>query len=124
MKYYHATSEYAFNKIIDTGKIKPGIDGIIYLADSKQNALKFICFRLINEPIYVFEVELNENDVEETFDHSYKFFKCKSYGYNKDILIDNIINVWKYPPMNIINQTRDNYIIKRKQKKENKNDNE
>ena len=109
--YYHATSEYAFDHILKDGKIKPGIDGIVYLADSKENALKFICFRLVNEPIYIFEVKLNENEVEEAFDHSYKFFECKSYGYNKDIFMNNITNVWKYPPTNITNKFKNDYTI-------------
>lgn len=109
MKYYHATSEYAFNKIIKEG-IKPGIDGVVYLADSKENALKFISFRLINEPIYVLEVELNENEVEETFDHSYKFFKCKAYGYAKNIPFNKITNAWKFPSITTANYVKNNFI--------------
>lgn len=96
MKYYHATSEKAFNSIMKEGVIKTGIDGIIYLTISREDALKFIGFRLIGQPIYMLEVELNDNDVFETFDHSYKFFKCKSYGVDKNIDVSNITNVWKY----------------------------
>lgn len=113
MKYYHATSEYAFYKIINEG-IKTGFDGIVYLADSKENALKFISFRLINEPIYVLEVELNENEVEETFDHSYKFFKCKAYGYAKNIPFNKITNAWMFPSIHIKNYIENNFIAENK----------
>lgn len=83
MKFYHATDYENVNSIVDKGLI-PGIDGIIYLADSFENALKFVIFRGY-ERILVCEIDLDENQVQETFDHSFTFFGCKAYGYNKKI---------------------------------------
>lgn len=85
MFYYHATSPDKALQIVDDGEIKPGIDHIIYLADSVENAVKFVAIRGIN-PIIVFEIEVpDEALVHETFDHSYTFFECKSYGYPESI---------------------------------------
>lgn len=98
MILYHATNEEGFLGIISSGCINPGIDKIVYLADSPNNAVKFMSVRVpMSEPIYVFQVELPDSKVFETFDHSYSFFKCKSYGY-KGIIDQGLLdNCWKYP---------------------------
>ena len=83
MKFYHATDYENVDSIVDKGLI-PGIDGIIYLADSFENAVKFVMLRGY-ERILVCEIDLNEDQVQETFDHSPIFFQCKAYGYSKKI---------------------------------------
>lgn len=92
--YYHATSIKNLESIIEHG-IKPGYDGIVYLAETKEDALKFTCLRITGD-ILIFEVKLPEDKVFETFDHSYNFFKCKSFGYAKTIPFKAIINITKY----------------------------
>lgn len=95
-KYYHATDTDGFSKILKSGEIKTGIDGIIYMTTSPEDAVKFISVRCIN-PIYVFEFEVpNPELVEEQFDHSFTFFKCKSYGYPENITIDKDTKAYKY----------------------------
>ena len=41
MLYYHATSEDNALKIVHDGEMHTSIEGIVYLADSYENALKF-----------------------------------------------------------------------------------
>ena len=89
MKFYHATNFSNISSIIDEGLV-PGADGIIYLADSFVNAVKFVILRGYKR-ILVCEVELDESQVEETFDHSSTFFQCKSYGYDKVIPFFDIV---------------------------------
>ena len=99
MKYYHATASSNAKSIVNDGKIYTGIDGIVYLADSRENALNFVGVRVFNEPIIVFEIDIPEDEaklVEETFDHSYNFFRCKSYGYPKNIPTDWIVDVYQW----------------------------
>lgn len=87
-KYYHATSIKNFEPIIENG-IKCGCDGLVYLTESEVDALKFISIRC-DDDIVIFEVNLPKDEVIETFDHSYVFFKCKAFGYPHDIPSSNI----------------------------------
>lgn len=94
-KYYHATPSKNLLSIMRDG-IKAGCDGVVYLAETREDALKFICIRCF-EDIVIFEVKLPEDKVYETFDHSQQFFKCKAYGYAGNISEKAIQNIWKYP---------------------------
>lgn len=94
MKFYHATDYNNLSKIVHKGLI-PGVDGIIYLTDSFENALKFVMFRGY-ERILVCEIDLDEDQVEETFDHNYAFFQCKSYGYSEVISFNDIEEMYEY----------------------------
>lgn len=99
MKYYHGTSAANACSIVDDGEIKTGCDGIVYLADSFDNALKFAYVRVWNEVIILFEIEIPEDEnklVEETFDHNSKFFECKSFGYPKNIPTSWITDIKQY----------------------------
>ena len=99
MKYYHATSNSNFHSILDAGEIKPGYDGIVYLADSAENAIKFIALRCFTETINIFEIDgLDESKVEETFDHSESFFQCKAYGYPDPIPLTLVHNIYASTP--------------------------
>lgn len=94
-KYYHATTVDNFNSIMNDGVIKTGWDGIVYLTETPQDALKFIALRTFDD-IIVLEVEVDESLVVETFDHSYAFFKCKSYGCRQNISFDQVTSATKY----------------------------
>lgn len=96
-KYYHATATKNVESIIEDGAIYTGIDGIVYLAESAEEALRFCVIRLMGEPITVFEISgLDESKVFETFDHNPNFFKCKAFGYPEDITLDKVSNVLNY----------------------------
>lgn len=99
MKYYHATRCSNAISIVHDGIIRTGCDGIVYLADSFDNALKFAYVRIWDEPIILFEIEIPEDEtklVEETFDHNPDFFECKSFGYPKNISTSWITDIKQY----------------------------
>ena len=88
--FYHATSEDGFSAIMREG-VK--VNGGVYLADSFQNAAKFLLIRGVN-PIYVIKIsgkKLDKNLLSESFDHSESFFKCKAYVYDGDINPNKIL---------------------------------
>ena len=88
MKYYHATSLDAWKGIETDQLLKTGCDGVVYLAETAQNAIQFVTLRLLNEPIIVIEVEVPDDKmshIEESFDHSYAFFQCRAWTYDENI---------------------------------------
>lgn len=93
-KFYHATPYDNLWSILING-LKTGVDGVVYLAETREAALKFICVRCF-DPILVIEIELDETHVEESFDHSYEFFKEKAFVYSKSIPADKLGKMWKY----------------------------
>lgn len=50
-----------------------------------------------DEDVAIIEMDLDNNYIEETFDHDEGFFKCKAYMYKGDISTDNITNYWTCP---------------------------
>lgn len=91
--YYHATPfENLESIMVKDQEIHRGCDGVVYLAEKPNDALKFLVIRGYTK-ILVIGVALEENEVEESFDHSEAFFKCKAYMYNKDIKLDNFTSV-------------------------------
>lgn len=94
-KFYHATEMRNFYSILEKG-ILPGIGGIVYLAETAQEAYRFMAIRSFGEPILVVEVELDENTVRETFDHSYQFFKCRAFGYPDRIHLNKMTDFLKF----------------------------
>lgn len=96
---YHATTTDKMLSIIGEGiKTKYSCDGYIYLAETKADALKFICIR-ISGPIVVFQVDFpieEEKNIQESFDHNSNFFKCKSFVYDKDIPSSWLSSAWRY----------------------------
>lgn len=94
-KMYHATRYSNLGSIIDNGVV-PGVDDIVYLAETKEEALRFIYIRVWDEPILVLEVLVKEGELEETFDHNFGFFKARAWGYPETIPWEFVTNAWKY----------------------------
>ena len=92
--YYHATPYKNLESILDQGILR-GYDGVVYLAKTKEDAVKFIAIRF-EKDILVCEVQLNEANIKESFDHNESFFKCKAYMYDEDINLFEITNAWRY----------------------------
>ena len=84
--YYHATPFENVNSIFKKGIVK-GCDGVVYLTEKPEEAAMFVAIRGYKK-ILVIEVEVEDYLVEESFDHSQAFFKCKAYLYPHDIAID------------------------------------
>lgn len=77
MKYYHATTEETMEKIFTDGAIRKSWDGCVYLCTTAVDACKFLILRGIERMIVV-EVELDESEVEESYDHNEHFFSVQS----------------------------------------------
>lgn len=86
--YYHATPMENYDSIYEKGILR-GWDAVIYLAEEPEEAARFVAIRGYKE-ILVCKVYLDENLVEESFDHNENFFKCRAYTYPLDIEIDQI----------------------------------
>lgn len=93
-KYYHATPFKNMPSILEEG-IRLSYDGVVYLCKSEQDAAKFAIVHACNHFV-VFEVELKDKDVVETFDHSETFFRCRCYGSTKHIDASNIKRIIEY----------------------------
>lgn len=95
MKYYHAAPKETMIRIVGEGKIKKSWDGAVYLCKEAVDSCKFLVMRGMKE-MSVIEVEIEENEVTESYDHSEAFFKCKAYMHNGDIELTGNENVWDY----------------------------
>ena len=92
--YYHATPYENLMSIVDAG-IWAGHDGFVYLTTDPKDATKFLAIRGCYD-ILVCEVHLEEDMVEESYDHNERFFGCKAYIYPDDIPADDIRNLTRY----------------------------
>lgn len=77
--YYHATPMKNRESILQNG-IKVGCDGVTYLTETKEDSIKFLIARDM-DGFYIIEVLLEEDQVEESFDHDMDFFKCRAFSY-------------------------------------------
>lgn len=89
--YYHATPFENLESIMKDQEIHRGCDGVVYLTDKPKDAVKFLAIRGCAK-ILVLGVDLEEDMVSESFDHSEAFFKCKAYTYPEDISLDCFVS--------------------------------
>lgn len=92
--YYHATPTENLCFIIEKGLLK-GIDGIVYLTEKPEESIRFLAIRGYKKAI-VCRVRLEEDLVEEQFDHNSNFFKCRAYGYPDNIKSSEIKEYYEY----------------------------
>lgn len=92
--YYHATPFENLESIMDQGLHK-GCDGVVYLTEKPEEAARFVAIHGCTK-ILVLGVELEEDLVDESFDHSEAFFKCRAYTYPDDIPADEITEFLRY----------------------------
>lgn len=97
-RYFHATPAENVPSIRKEG-LKP-MFGEIYMADSEENAVRWMGFRMGGKPFAVIEVEVNEKKVTLGGDHSplmQKIFKCgDSFVYDKVIPPSSIKKIYHY----------------------------
>lgn len=94
MKLYHATPLRNLANITLDG-IKKRYDGV-YFADSAKAAAGFVLLR--HEPeVAVVEVEFEDNEVTESFDHNEEIFKqllqldsVKCYTFDRDVPLERL----------------------------------
>lgn len=89
--YYHATPFENLESIVDQG-IRKGCDGVVYLTENSGDAAKFLVIRGCKK-ILIIGVNLEEDLVAESFDHSEAFFKCKAYMYFENIPLNCFISI-------------------------------
>lgn len=83
--FYHATPERNVKSILATG-LRPSAGGYVYLAESIDDAKKFLFFEQSN--VWIFSVKISRQDaqnIDETFDHSAMFYSCRAFGYKGTI---------------------------------------
>lgn len=95
MTYYHATDYKNLQSILDKGLLNNNLEGEVYLCRKDTDAIKFPYIRGLRD-ILVVEVNIDENEVKESFDHSEAFFKCKAYRYPHPISTNHIIRFIRY----------------------------
>lgn len=95
MKYYHAAPKEKMIKIVNEGVIKKSQDGMVYLCKKAVDSCKFLIMRGLKK-MSVIEVELDETDVTESYDHSEAFFRCKAYIHNGNVKLTGNERVWDY----------------------------
>lgn len=89
--FYHATSKENIASILCNGLIA-GNQGCVFMTENEDEAVRFLLLRQIPE-IVTIKIKVYKEDydkVQETFDHNYRFFKCKAFGYFGDISVENI----------------------------------
>lgn len=91
--YYHATPfENLESIMVKDQEIRKGCDGVVYLTEKPNDAVKFLVVRGYTK-ILVIGVDLEEDMVSESFDHSQAFFKCRAYMYPENISINDFVNI-------------------------------
>lgn len=92
--YYHATPFENLDSIMEKGILKDRY-GYVYLTTKPDEAARFVAIHMCRD-ILVVEVDLEEDLVEESFDHSQTFFKCRAYRYQGDVSPDDIREIHRY----------------------------
>ena len=83
-RLYHATDHVNVRSIEMEGIKTTG--GLIYLADSKPHALRFMVYRNA-DPVAFFQVDPSRlhGEITRSHDHSEIVFGCKAWYYEDDI---------------------------------------
>ena len=94
---YHATNPENAPLIWANGLL-PSADGYVYLTEKIDDAVKFKSLTL--SEMYIFPIKVAKKDeanIEETFDHSFSLFKCRSFSFRGAIPPDKLGNPihWK-----------------------------
>lgn len=93
--YYHATTPENAESIISDGVLKANAFGEVFVCKKPLDCCKFLLIRGVRN-IAVIELELEENEVEESHDHSESFFRCKAYIHRGDIELCGLETVTGY----------------------------
>lgn len=88
MILYHAT-DYKNLASISSNGLKRGVDGVVYGCKTPNDCLKFAHVHGVKKAL-VIKFQVDKENVVETFDHCYEFFKCRCYGATVDVPTDKI----------------------------------
>lgn len=90
--FYHATAYENLFDILDNGIEARNIEGIVYLCEKPEDAIKFLAIRGVTD-IVTLKVRIYKKDYDniiETFDHNHNFFKCRAFGFKGNIPASNV----------------------------------
>ena len=87
--YYHATSRSNLGPIIEEGLRGLNIEKGVYLCETPEDCCKFMITHLVLDYI-ILEVNLDDSEVVESFDHNRRFYKCRCFFHRGDISTDKI----------------------------------
>lgn len=96
-KFYHATTNEKVAIILKEGlRADLNIEGIVYLCEKPEDAAKFLMVRGYKDFV-VLECELDESELEEQFDHSQSFFRCRCWGLPRNVKPNEFtMKAWQY----------------------------
>lgn len=100
MKYfYHATSYENLISIYEKGILAQNAEGIVYMTEKPEEAARFVVIHGISKILCV-KIKIpksKENNIIETFDHSYNLFKCRAFAYVGNVTTDMLcdIKTWR-----------------------------
>lgn len=93
--YYHATPFSNLNSIAEFGIEPRNAEKLVYLCETAQDCLKFALMHGCRD-VLVLECSLPVKEIEETFDHSEAFFKCRCWGISRTIKQSEIKKFYHY----------------------------
>ena len=94
---YHATRFENLSSILEKG-IQPGTDGLVYMCLEPRDSAKFLAVRGCKD-ILVIKVKIPKklnNTIQETFDHSSRFFGCRAFASNIPISTERLADFTRY----------------------------
>lgn len=95
---YHAT-DLKNDKSIKNRGIRIGWDDCVYLAETEDEALRFMIFRHDITKFAVFKIRLDrldKNKLFESTDHSRQFFGCDAWAYRELIPKEALVSSEHY----------------------------
>lgn len=90
IKLWHATAYDNLGSIIARG-LQTGCDHVVYACENATDAAKFVAIRGVKD-ILLIQFEVNEQDVDESFDHSQAFFKCRAFSVSHNIEPESLVS--------------------------------
>ena len=90
IKLWHATPFHNLANILTYG-LRTGCDHVVYACENATDAAKFVAIRGVKDILLV-QFEVDEQDVDESFDHSQAFFQCRAFAISHSIEPESLVS--------------------------------
>ena len=94
MVLYHATDYQNLDSILSEG-LRTGHDHLVYFCERPDYAARFVYIRGIQH-ILVIEVDIPDEQIQESFDHNPNFFGCRAFTVARQIKVGEFRNLSHY----------------------------
>lgn len=94
MVLYHATDYQNLDSILSEG-LRTGHDSLVYFCERPDYAARFVYIRGIQH-ILVIEVDIPDEQIQESFDHNPNFFGCRAFTVARPIKVGEFRNLSHY----------------------------